>query len=335
MSRRGHVGRVTNGSPLSAHAWGSLGVSYLATIAPFGFDFDPPEFLRAYRSLGAKAAQFYRNEANPPTVDEAVRAATDAGVPFDSIHGLFGEHIDPTSPDAAERARCVGVFREEGQLAAELVERTSALRDPEAWGLRGDSSPIVVVHPSAWNPGRREMSYEEAEDAQEPRWAALGEFLAAMADVGRSLGVVYAIENQPRNCPLGHDAFALACAVRDIASPFIRMCLDTGHAHITGDVVEGLRSAGDVVAYLHVHDNDATIDDHRVPGEGTIDWSAFASMLRERGIVAPRMLEVFLAEGKVREWSADVARRADLRRMLAIDDADVNDKNDDDTSVGR
>lgn len=321
---RGLAASAPVGVFVFAHAWGSLGVSYLATIAPFGFDFDPPDLLRAYRSLGAVAAQFYRNEASPPTIDEAIRAATDAGLPFDSIHGLFGEHIDPTSPDAAERARCVGVYREEGQLATELVERTHSLRDQAAWRTRGDASPVVVVHPSAWNPGRREMSYEEAEDAQEPRWAALGEFLAAMSDVGESLGVVYAIENQPRNCPLGHDAFALACAVRDIASPFVRLCLDTGHAHITGDVIEAVRSAGDVIAYLHAHDNDATIDDHRVPGAGTIDWAGFASVLHDRKIAAPRMLEVFIPEGQVRGWAADAVRRAELRKMLAIG-ADGND----------
>lgn len=303
-------------------------MTYLATIAPFGFDFDPPALLRAYRELGAKGAQFYRNEANAPSIDEAVRAATEAGLPFDSIHGLFGEHIDPTSPDAAERARCVNLFKDEGRLAAELVERTSGLRDQSAWRTRSDASPIVVVHPSAWNPGRREMSHEEAEDAQEPRWAALGEFLAALSDIGESLGVVYAIENQPRNCPLGHDPFALAWAVRDIASPNVRMCLDTGHAHITSDVVEALRAAGDVISYLHIHDNDASVDDHRVPGMGTIDWTGFASLLRDRPNTSPRMLEIFIPEGEVRAWSADEARKAELRRMLAIGPDDENNRGD-------
>ena len=45
----------------------------LATIAPFGFSFDPVRLLTAYRSLGCTACQFYRSEENPPSAAEALR----------------------------------------------------------------------------------------------------------------------------------------------------------------------------------------------------------------------------------------------------------------------
>ncbi|MGH7130547.1 MAG: sugar phosphate isomerase/epimerase family protein [Phycisphaerales bacterium] len=258
----------------------------LAVTAPFGFTFDPVRFLKAYRAAGISQAQFYRNEAKPPTVAQALTASHAAAVPFDSIHGVFGEHIDPTSPDPAERQRCLGIYEAEGKLAVEL------------------GGPMVVVHPAKFNAGMRLMDVAEAESMSAPRWAILDQWLPRLAEIGERLGVVYLIENQPRNTPLGHDAPRLAEHVLKQRSPHIRMCYDVGHAHMTGDVVQTVRACAPAIDYLHIHDNDATKDDHRMPGDGTIDWAGFAKVLRETDLKAPRMLEVFYDEPKVESLAA-------------------------------
>lgn len=266
----------------------------LATVAPFGFAFDPVRLLRAYREAGITTAQFYRNEQNPPTLAEALRAAEQAGVRFDSIHGVFGFHLDPSSEDAGHRRQCLDVYRAEGQLAKDL------------------GGPMVVVHPAAWNPGMRSMSLPEVEASSAARWPHCESFMRDLAEVGEHLGVVYLIENQPFNCPLGHDPAEMARRVLALNSPWVRMCLDTGHAHITTDVIAATRAAAPAIAYLHIHDNDRTQDDHRMPGDGTIDWARFAGVLRETGLQAPRMLEVFYDEPKVEELN-----RHHLRARLA------------------
>lgn len=258
----------------------------LAVTAPFGFNFDPVRFLRAYKSAGITFAQFYRNEAKPPTVQQALDASRQAGVPFDSIHGVFGEHIDPTSPDAAEQQRCLRVYEDEGRLAVDL------------------GGPMVVVHPARFNAGMRMMDQAEAERVSAPRWAILDQWLPRLAEIGARLGVVYLIENQPRNTPLGHDAPKLAEHVLKVGSPNIRMCYDVGHAHMTGDVLKTVRACAPAIAYLHIHDNDSKVDDHRMPGDGTIDWAGFASVLGGCGLSAPRMLEVFYDEAKVESLAA-------------------------------
>jgi sugar phosphate isomerase/epimerase len=255
----------------------------LAVVAPFGFSFDPVRLLRAYREAGVTTAQFYRNEQNPPTVSEALKAAREAGVTYDSIHGVFGFHLDPSSEDAAHRKHCLDVYRAEGELAASL------------------GGPMVVVHPSAWNPGMRTMTPAELEVSSAARWPRCDEFMHELAHIGAKLGVVYLIENQPYNCPLGHDPVEMARRVLAVKSPHIRMCLDTGHAHITTDLIDAMRRASPAIAYLHIHDNDAKQDDHRMPGDGTIDWAAFAAVLRETGNPSPRMLEVFYDEARVEE----------------------------------
>ena len=45
------------------------------------------------------------------------------------------------------------------------------------------------------------------------------------------------------------------------------------------------------LAALHLHDNDGTADQHRFPGEGNIDWRAFASAYHRSQTNASIMLE--------------------------------------------
>lgn len=271
----------------------------LAVVAPFGFSFEPVRLLRAYAAVGVTTAQFYRNEQNPPTVAEALRAAEAAGVRYDSIHGVFGFHLDPSSDDPEHVEHCLKVYESEGRLASDL------------------GGPMVVVHPSAWNPGMRVMPLAEVEATSAVRWPRADVFMRRLAEIGERLGVTYLIENQPFNCPLGHDCAEMARRVLAVQSPRLRMCLDTGHAHITSNVVESLRRAAPAIDYLHIHDNDAVQDDHRMPGDGTIDWAALAGVLRSTGLRAPRMLEVFYSEAKVEELGGE-GLGGRLREALAL-----------------
>src|SRR5690606_20366711 len=106
-------------------------------------DFDTPALLRAYRQLGCVTCQFYRNETAPPDLAEAKRIAEAAGLPFDSIHGVFGEAYDPSSPDETVRARAIEVYRREADVALAL------------------GGPMVVVHPAPPAPRRSVITPEQ------------------------------------------------------------------------------------------------------------------------------------------------------------------------------
>lgn len=260
----------------------------LATIAPFNFEFDTLRFLRAYHDAGCSHAQFYRNEDVPFEPAAALECVTEAGMQFDSIHGLFGATLDPSSPDEALRTRTIEVYEREGELAAAL------------------GGPMVVVHPSWMN----EAGSPVSRPPDEERIAALRRSMEGLARLGERLGVVFLMENLPGFFPIGHDSRRLAGWVRDLAAPHVRMCFDTGHAHIeagfNGAVASQLRECIDVVAYVHAHDNDSVKDNHRMPGEGTIDWDAVATVLREHGAPAlPWMLEVFYPEAEVEQLVRD------------------------------
>jgi len=259
-------------------------VARLAIIAPFNFEFDIDRFLRAYRSAGCTYAQFYRNEKTPLDPAAALETVHRAQVSFDSMHGLFGESLDPSSPDRDKRLRSVDVYEQEGELAVRL------------------GGPMVVVHPSWMNPEGTPVS----RPPDPVRVDALRDSMERLARIGERLGVIYLIGNLPGFFPIGHNARRVASWVRRLGSSNVRMCFDTGHAHIesgfNGAVASQLSECIDVVAYIHAHDNDSVKDNHRMPGEGTIDWDAVASILTERATSdLPWMLEVFYPEPQVEE----------------------------------
>jgi sugar phosphate isomerase/epimerase len=52
------------------------------------------------------------------------------------------------------------------------------------------------------------------------------------------------------------------------------ICLDFGHAHLQGDVLDAVETCSGHLVTTHVHDNMGRIDDHLMPFDGTIDWLA-------------------------------------------------------------
>ena len=260
----------------------------LASTAPFGFpETDPVLFLQACHQIGIEAVQFYRNPDDPDRVDvvEALAAADRAGVRFHALHGLFGPDLDPSQYNPEMQRHCLAVYERDGRIALDL------------------GGPMVIVHPSA-NKNHAESTEKSGKTELHEhgeRYSALFEFLQRLADIGERLGVTYLLENLPGYFPCGHDVRNMAKMIREIGSVRLRMCFDTGHAHMTGDVADQLRRCADVVQYLHVHDNDGREDSHLVPGEGTIDWPALAVTIRSADLHAPLMLELFLTHQEMQK----------------------------------
>lgn len=271
----------------------------LSTTAPFGFDFDPLQFLIAYRELGCRSAQFYRNPEKPPSTSEALAIAASAGVPFDSIHGLFGAHIDPSSPDADHREQCLAIYDAEAQLALDL----------------GVSS--VVVHPSANRADYQPYDPGQAAALEMQRWRHFDDFARRLNDIGVRRNVTFLVENVTYVFPLGHNAIALARHVLAVGSRHVRMCFDSGHAHVTGDAARNLAACAPAIDYLHIHDNDGLDDKHLMPGHGTLNWSHFAGALDASALQVPCMLEVFYPVEQVQSLALE-GHRARLEQACAI-----------------
>jgi sugar phosphate isomerase/epimerase len=72
----------------------------------------------------------------------------------------------------------------------------------------------------------------------------------------------------------------------------VGVCLDLGHAHITVGVAEAIGTLGKRIASVHTHDNHGEKDEHLWPGDGTIDWPAAASSLKELAAPPATVLEI-------------------------------------------
>ena len=279
----------------------------LAVTAPFGFDaYDQDQFFALWAELGCRSCQMLREvgtDIDPPRAREMVERH---GLSFNAIHGRFKNGIDLSNPDDHEvRARSVEAMIEDGDLVRALGGR------------------VVIVHPAAGVPSEWRGTALPA-DLVARRWEAFARSLDALASAGEQQGVVYAIENLPRSCWIGHDAPDLARRVREIGSPALRMCFDTGHAHLEA-TPPALPCAGqfeacaDVVAYVHVHDNAGDGDHHLIPGEGTIDWEALsAAIARHPDADLPAMLELFHTEDELRRVMETVDLASHLRRACGV-----------------
>ncbi|HUS91185.1 MAG TPA: sugar phosphate isomerase/epimerase family protein [Phycisphaerae bacterium] len=249
----------------------------LGTIAPVGFsDFPPAEWLACFRELGCTVVQAYRNQAAGVTVRQMLDAIAAGGMPCDSLHGVFGEEYDPSACDDGARRFAMDTYRREGDLARQL------------------GGSLVVAHCSTI----RNEGVPEAE--KRLRWDQLRRSITELGEYGQKIGVTYAFENLPGYHVIGTDVAELAAVLASLRVPRTGLCLDVGHAHMTGDPAASIRAAGRQLCYVHLSDNSGTGDDHEMPTYGTVDCDAMADALHDVGYHGTVMLEVFRTVDQLR-----------------------------------
>ena len=146
-------------------------------------------------------------------------------------------------------------------------------------GVRGTAllgAPYFVIHCI--------MPFGENNPAHKERlWEMNVEYFTRLCKVAEDVGVTICFENLPfTSLPLSRVNETLEF-VRLMNTPTMKMCLDTGHAAVYGDSpADAVRAIGkDLLATLHVHDNNGVSDFHWRPGEGVIDWADFTKALHE------------------------------------------------------
>jgi len=96
----------------------------------------------------------------------------------------------------------------------------------------------------------------------------------------------------------------------------VGVCLDFGHAHLDGDIVDAVETVSEHLIATHVHDNRGRADDHLAPFEGTIDWAAALIAVQKIGYDGPLMFEVG-ARGSAKESLARLkSAREKMERWL-------------------
>ena len=89
----------------------------------------------------------------------------------------------------------------------------------------------------------------------------------------------------------------------------LKICFDTGHAHMTGGVRSAFQTLRDRIVSTHVHDNRREKDDHFMPFDGEIDWEQTVRDFRAVGGQFPVLFEL-------RHYGPQVSSLTRLREVM-------------------
>jgi sugar phosphate isomerase/epimerase len=242
----------------------------LGTMVAYGFPDRPLDHdLAIARTLGASVLEIFpvwRTEPDPGVLRGLV---ADAGLAIHSAHGCWGgQSIRADRVD-------LGDLNPPGHAAS-----VDDVRRCVDW-LAEAGGKCLVVHPGG-------LSNPEQAEA---RRAALARALTSLAEHARGTGVTLCVENMPPGVYPGSRMGDLRALVDELGLAEVGLALDTGHAHISADLVSETLAAGPALRTTHVHDNNGRQDSHEPPGLGSIVWDDWPSALDRIGYDGPVMLE--------------------------------------------
>ena len=256
---------------------------HLAEVAAHGFD--------AVEIIATRSHVDYHDAA---VLDTVASWLTRAGLRLHSLHApvmerFEGRWVNPLSNASTDESARLQAVRETG-AALELARRVPV--------------SVLVVHP-----GLQDSLLSSS--VQNSRSAALRsvEEIVALAS---PLGVRVALEVIPNSLST---ADALVDLLDELDMPQVGVCLDFGHAHLQGDVVDAVETLSGVLLATHVHDNHGRRDEHLAPFEGTIAWTGALMALQKVGYEGTMILELASADP-----SAPALERA-RQAMARLEDA--------------
>lgn len=123
---------------------------------------------------------------------------------------------------------------------------------------------IIVIHPGYW-PFKTPALREEWMQRAVPE-------IIKLAKIAQERNIKLAFENVFDRTP--EDLKALMNAVKE---PNVGVCFDTGHYNLFSSLPmrEWFEEIGEHILECHIHDNDATADQHKPLGTGTLDFVPF------------------------------------------------------------
>ena len=95
----------------------------------------------------------------------------------------------------------------------------------------------------------------------------------------------------------------------------LKVCFDSGHAHLDGGVDEAVTLLGGAIASTHLHDNSGAMDEHLLPGAGKVAWEKLIPALRRQASDLSLLLEVRGSETNPVSLEKAVAAADLLERM--------------------
>ncbi len=181
------------------------------------------------------------------------------------VNGVWGESFSTAIGDETRRRKALDEARAAIALAATVPYK------------------YLVVHLGVPIIGGMETAGDNSRQAARRSIEELHE--AAVA-----AGVTLALEVIPN--PLSSADTLVHLIEDELELPDVGICLDVGHAFIMGDVVDAIETCSGHLVTTHLHDNHGKSDDHLVPFDGGIDWSAALLGMQKIGYDGAWIFEV-------------------------------------------
>jgi sugar phosphate isomerase/epimerase len=264
-----------------------LSRDHLLTIAQHDFD-----------AIELFATRTHFDYHNPAVVADLQQWLADAGLELHGVHapvtesyiaGRWGPPLTLASIDPDVRAAAVA----EAEQALFVARRIPM--------------QVLVVHlgvPRTQSPAPGDNNRDGARRSVEE-----------LQRLATPLGVRVAVEVIPNE--LSRAASLVHFVEEELDAPEVGVCLDFGHAHMDGDLLDAIETVSGHVITTHVHDNRGRTDDHLVPFEGTIDWAAAMTAVQKIGYDQTLLFEI-AAHGPPKDTLARARRaREKLGRLLA------------------
>jgi sugar phosphate isomerase/epimerase len=263
-----------------------LGREHLLEVASQGFD---------TIELFATRTHFdYHHEA---AVADLQQWLGEAGLELGSVHapigegfaaGRWGASFSLASTDASARAKALA----EAEHALHIARRL-----PFA---------VLVVHlglPRSQHPA-------PADNGRDAARRSIERLRERAASLGVKLAVEVIANELSRSGSLVH-------FVEEVLDEPVGICLDFGHAHLEGDLVEAIETVSEHLVAVDLHDNRGRFDEHLVPFEGTIDWAGALTAVQKVGFEGPLVLEL-APHGSIGSRLAQATKaRQRMERLLA------------------
>ena len=234
--------------------------------------------------------------------DTLNREMADHGLSFMDAHSPFGGILDLNCPDPVFRPQMISRHQLAIAICAAMEVKT------------------ITIHPGS-DRFFPEIPLDKHLDLMRD---AIDQLLPA----AEKCGVTVCIENSMSRAACPRMVTALKS---EYDSPYLGLCYDSGHAHqldaartLSDSVIhqywrmvginepewddQALERMLPEVVNCHLHDNDASIDGHRIPGNGTIDWQKVIPLLKSAPKLQVIQCEVIRRPG---ETAAEICRKFD------------------------
>ncbi len=230
------------------------------------------------------------------SVKRATNMIHDLGLEPYSIHAPFADDIDITSLDPNRQKKALDELLKAADSAAIL-------------GVRN-----FVVHPGP------EKDLRPHEDRLE-RFKKAADALNKVSEKCDELNVHLVFENMLPHLSFGQVS-DLLWILGAMDSTSVGVCLDTGHAYLSGEIETVVHKLSGHLWMIHANDNNGDFDDHKPPGAGKINWSALLAQIAESEFHGAIILEIAGGQDPVNTLrSAQVGRTylRDIAKQVAED----------------